>query len=339
MERLKVGVIGTGFIGTYHARIYAESFGAELKAVADINKSLGPKFKKDFGCAFYTDYREMLAKENLDAIDICLPDDNHVEPAVAAATAGKHILLEKPMARTVKDCKKIKEACEKNGVRIMVAHLLRFEPGYKRLYDAVNNGEIGEVIHISAGRRNSRLTAMNIKDTTSMLFYVGIHDIDAVQWCAKKRITRVYAQRIVNINKKWKSEDCIYVLANLGKDTVAHLEFSWVLPENFPCGLKSNLEIYGSKATALLNKFNQGIEIYKEKDTPIPYELTDISHWPECNDRIDGALKAEIDHFVEAILHKKRFVINLDDMISAVNVIEAIMESYKKDKPVDVKPL
>lgn len=339
MERLKMGVIGAGFIGTYHARIYAESFGAELKAIADVDKKRGPGLKKDFGCSFYTDYREMLEKEDLDAVDICLPDDNHVEPAVAAANAGKHILLEKPMARTVKECKKIREACEKNGVRLMIGHVVRFDPGYNRVHDAVRKGEIGNVIHISAGRRNSKLLAQRIKDSTSMLYYVGIHDIDAVQWCARKRITRVFAQRVVKENKKWKSEDCIFVLANLGPDTVASLEFSWVLPANSPCGLKSNLEIYGSKATAMLHKFNQGVEIFKEKDTDLPYELYDISHWPECNSRIDGALKAELDHFVDAILHKRKFVMDLDDMISAVNVIEAIMESYRKDVPVDVKPL
>jgi len=339
MEKLKVGVIGAGFIGTYHARIFAESFGAELKAVADVNKSLGPKFKKDFGCAFYTDYKEMLKVEDIDAVDICLPDDNHVEPAVAAAKAGKHILIEKPMARKVKDCKKIKDACEKNGVRIMVGHVCRFDPGYIRLHSAVKSGEIGNVIHLSAGRRNSKLLAQRIKDSTSMLFYVGIHDIDAVQWCAGKRITRVYAQRVVKENKKWKSEDCIFILANLGKDTIANLEYSWLLPGNFPCGLKSNLDIYGSKATAFLNKFNQGVEIYKEKDTDLPYELTDLAHWPEFNNRIGGALKAELEHFTDAILNNRDFVMSLDDMISAVNVIESIMESYKKGVPVDVKPL
>jgi|LSQX01.1.fsa_nt_gb UDP-N-acetylglucosamine 3-dehydrogenase len=339
MGKLRVGVIGAGFIGTYHARIYAESHGAELVAIADVDKSRGAELKKTLGAAFYTDYREMLANEDIDAVDICLPDDNHVEPVVASAKAGKHILLEKPMARTVKDCKKIKEVCKENGVRIMVGHLLRFEPGYVRMYESVKNKEIGDVIHVSAGRRNSRLIAKRLKDSTSMLFYVGIHDIDALQWCTRKRITRVFAQRVVKVNKKWKSEDCIYVLANLGKDAVAHLEFSWVLPANFPCGLKSNLEIYGSKATAILNKFNQGVEIYREKDTDVPYELPDISHWPEYNGIVGGALKAEIDHFIDAIINKKKFVMPLDDMISAVNVIEAIMESYKKDAPVDVKPL
>ena len=339
MERLKVGLIGSGFIGWYHARIFHESYGADLVAIADTDKNLVGKVKEDFGCDFYTNYKQMLEKADIDAVDICLPDANHVVPSVDAAKAGKHVLLEKPMARTVSDCKKIKQACDSAGVRLMIAHVLRFDPGYRRLFDAVNNGEIGEVIHLSAERKNSKLLAERLKGRTSMLFYVGVHDIDMVQWCAQKRITRVYAQRVVNVNKKWNSEDCIYALANLGEGTIANFEYSWTLPQNFPSGLKSKLEIYGSKSTAFLNRFNQGVEIFKEKNTDLPYELTDILHWPELNERIVGDLKAEIDHFIDAVLNKREFAMSTDDAISAINVIEAIMESYEKGVPVDVKAI
>ena len=109
------------------------------------------------------------------------------------------------------------------------------------------------------------------------------------------------------------------------------------LPENFPTGLKSKLEIYGSKVTAFLNRMNQGVEIMKEKDTDLPYELWDMLHWPELNDRIVGDLKNELDHFVDAILRDMDFVMDVEDAISAVNVIESIMESYKTGMPVDVK--
>ena len=338
MERLKVGVIGAGFIGMYHARIFDESFGSELVAVADSDPSAKERVRKSFKkCDYYSSYEEMLKKADIDAVSICLPDDNHVEPCLAAAKAKKHILLEKPMARTVADCLKIKEACEKNGVRLMVAHILRFDPGYRRVYDAVKGGEIGEVLHLSAGRKNSRLLAQRLKGQTSMLFYVGIHDIDAVQWVSQKRITRVYAQRVVNINKKWNSEDAIYVLANLGDNVIANFEYSWTFPANFPAGLRAKLDIYGSKSAAFLDRFDMGLEIYKEKDAEQTYELTDIMHWPESHGRVLGDLKYELEHFIEALLNKQEFLMPTDDAISAVSVIEAIFESYKKNVPVDVK--
>lgn len=339
MEQLKVGVIGGGFIGTIHARIFHESFGAKLVAVTDADAKVGDRVKQSFGCQFYTDYEKMLKKTDIEAVSICVPDVNHVAPALAAAKAGKHILLEKPMARTVEDCLKIKQAVDEYGVRLMVAHILRFDPAYKRVRDAVANGEIGEVVHLSAERKNSRLLAERLKGRTSMLFYVGIHDIDAVQWCAGQRITKVYAQRIVNVNKKWNSEDCIYVLANLGEQIIANFEYSWTLPENFPAGLKSKLEVYGSKSTAFLNRFDMGLQIFKEKDTALPYELYDIMHWPESNDRIVGDLKYEVDHFMDALQSGTDFLMPVDDAISAVNVIEAIMESYQRNTPVEVKKI
>jgi len=106
MERLRVGVIGVGFIGWLHARILHESFGADLAAVADADAKLEDQVERDFGCPFYTDYRHMLEQEDMGAVDICLPDSNHVVPSIDAARAGKHILLEKPMARTAEDCRK-----------------------------------------------------------------------------------------------------------------------------------------------------------------------------------------------------------------------------------------
>lgn len=339
MSKLKVGLIGAGFIGWNHGRVLTESCNAELVAVADANPDIGEKIKKDFGCEFYLDYKDMLENAEIDAVDICLPDDNHVEPCVAAANARKHILLEKPMARSVRDCLKIKDVCDDNNVRLMVAHLLRFDGGYKRIYDSVKNGELGDVLHISAGRKNSKLLAQRLKGQTSMLFYVGIHDIDAVQWVANKKITKVYAQRVVNINKKWNSEDCIYVLANLGENAIVSFEYSWALPENFPAGLRSKLEVYGSKATALLDRFDLGVQIYKEKDADLTLELTDYIHWPEINGKVVGDLKYEIDHFCEAILESKEFLMPTSDAISAVNVIEAIFESYEKGIPVEVKKL
>ncbi len=337
MERLKVGLIGAGFIGMYHARVFDESFGSKLVAIADSDPSAKERVAKSFKCDFYSSYQEMLAKADIDAVSICLPDDNHVEPVLAAAKAKKHILLEKPMARTVADCLRIKEACDRNGVRLMIAHILRFDPGYRRLCDAVQNGEIGEVLHLSAGRKNSRLLAQRLKGQTSMLFYVGIHDIDAVQWCSRKRITRVYAQRVVNINRKWNSEDAIYVLANLGDNVIANFEYSWTFPANFPAGLRAKLDIYGSKSCAFLDRFDMGVEIYKEKDADLTYELTDLIHWPEFNGRVLGDLKYEIEHFIDALVNNRPFLMPTEDAISAVNVIEAIFESYTKNQPVEVK--
>ena len=100
MKKLKVGVIGLGFIGGLHARIWAESDIAELAVVADVNGEAADSLAAQYGCKGYSDYHEMLRDADIDAVDICVPEDFHVAPAVAAAAAKKAILLEKPIAKT-----------------------------------------------------------------------------------------------------------------------------------------------------------------------------------------------------------------------------------------------
>jgi predicted dehydrogenase len=336
MDKLRVGIIGCGYMGWFHARVYHESFGAELVAIADKSEDARAKVKSAFGCEVFDDYQGMLSRADIDVVDICMPDEMHVAPAVAAAAAGKHMLIEKPMATSVKDCLKIKNACDSAGVRFMVAHLLRFDPGYRRLYNAVKNGEAGEVIHLSAERKNPRLIAERLQGRASMLFYAGVHDIDLVQWIAQKQITKVYAQRISKLNKPWNTDDCIYILANLGEDTIANIEYSWVLPKSFPSRLKSKMEVYGSRAALFLNRPDRGVEIFKEKDAELPHEFTDVLHWPDLEGFIVGDLKYQIEHFIRAVKAKSDFLMDGRDAISAINVIEAITRSYETGKAVNV---
>jgi predicted dehydrogenase len=221
----------------------------------------------------------------------------------------------------------------------MVGHILRFDGGYKRLYDSVKNNELGEVIHISAGRKTSKLLAEILKGRTSLLYHLGVHDIDIVQWVSQQKIKKVYAQRIINVNKKWNSEDCIYVTANLGENAVANFEFAWTFPKDFPAGISAKLEVFGTKATGFVNRCDLGVQIFKEKNENLPVEFTDIIHWPEINGKIVGDLKQEIDHFCEAVLKNEKFLMSTDDAISAVNVVESIFESYKKGIPIEVKEI
>ena len=110
MKKLRVGVIGLGFIGGLHARIWAESDIAELAAVADVNGEAAARAAAQYGCASYTDYHELLQDPDIDAVDICVPEDFHVAPAVAAAVAKKAILLEKPIAKTAAEAEEIGRA-------------------------------------------------------------------------------------------------------------------------------------------------------------------------------------------------------------------------------------
>src|SRR6185312_3879961 len=134
MRRLKVGLIGAGTIAnSAHlpaiAHLHEE---LELVAVADVRLESAEKAAKAYGAeAWYSDYRELLARPDIDFVDICTPEFLHHEQVTAAADAGKHIHCEKPMSPTVAEADSMIEAARRNGVKFMIGHSRRFTPRYQ----------------------------------------------------------------------------------------------------------------------------------------------------------------------------------------------------------------
>jgi predicted dehydrogenase len=138
-------LIGTGSIATsaHLPAITALDDLVELVAVSDIRTEIASAIGAATGAAVHADYRELLAREDVDAVDVCTPEFLHAEQVVAAAEAGKHVLCEKPIAASLADADAMIEACSRSGVRLMVAHSRRFTPRYLRLHGALDR--IGEV--------------------------------------------------------------------------------------------------------------------------------------------------------------------------------------------------
>jgi predicted dehydrogenase len=332
MDKLRVGVIGVGFIGALHARIFKELPAAQLVAVNDANANLARSKAKELECNYEESIRSLLDRKDIDAVSICTPDNFHVEPALLAAKAGKHILLEKPMARTTGDSVKIQQACEKANIRLMVAHILRFDSKYVRVHDEIAQGRIGELVHISAKKLNPRLTAQRIGNQTSILFYIGIHEIDIVQWFVGSRISRVISLKSNKVNKRYGADDCFFVLMNFENGVIGSMEFSWALPANYPVPIETGIEVVGSKGSAHLEVVGQGVRLHKESGIEIP----EVTVWPEVNHQIMGDLRVELEHFVSATLNNKDFIMPTSDAIDAVRVTEAILKSAEIDQPVDI---
>jgi len=140
-DSIGVGVIGMGVFGTQHARVWSEQPGARLVAVADTVAERARAGAERFGCSSFTDAREMLAMEDIDAVSVCTPDDLHRDPVVAALEAGKHVLVEKPFATRVADCDAMMAAASRSGRILTVGHVLRFDPRYHLARQTVQRGD------------------------------------------------------------------------------------------------------------------------------------------------------------------------------------------------------
>lgn len=327
---LKVGVIGLGFFGGRHARIYAEHPAAELIAVCDSDAGRAAQVARETGARDFEDFRKMLALPELDAVSICLPDRLHEEAAIAAAEAGKTILLEKPLAHEYAVARRIVEGVEKAGVRLMVGHILRFDPRYVQTFHAAAPEQLGQPIHLRAKRNGIRSTARRLGAASSILFYMGVHDVDAMQWIARSRIARVYAQKIEMLGTG--NEDALYAVVNFENGAIGSIDYSWAWPDGLMNGFRSSLEIIGTRSAAYLDCTDQGLFVVEEAGT----SGGDTHLWPEINGRIVGDLADEIDHFVKATLSGKPYVQHYREALDAIPVLDALAESARTGVPVEV---
>lgn len=327
--KLRIGVIGLGFFGSRHARAFSDHLSAELVGVTDLDSARTTEVAALTGAKPFADYKDLLASD-IEAISICLPDRQHEEVAVAAAEAGKTILLEKPLAHNADAARRIVEAVDANGGRMMVGHILRHDLRYVQVHEAAAPEKLGEPIHLRAKRNGVRSTARRLGASSSILFYMGVHDVDAMQWIARSRITRVYAQKREVLGTG--NEDALYAVLNFANGAIGILDYSWAWPDGLMNGFRSAFEIVGTRSAAELDVADQGL--YFVDDTTTTGGDTHL--WPEINGRVAGALADELDHFVKATLRGVPYVQHHHEALDAIPVLDALAESARTGVPVEV---
>jgi predicted dehydrogenase len=331
MDELRVGVIGLGWFGERHARVYAQIPNARLAAVCDVDMARAARIAAATGAEPYADFAVLLSRSDIDAVSICLPDRLHLDAALAAASAGKAILLEKPLAHDSATARRIVEVVEASGTRLMVGHILRFDPRYVQVYEAAAPEKLGEPIHVRARRHGVRSTAKRLGRASSILFYMGIHDVDAMQWIARSAISRVYAQKRQVLGTG--NEDAFYAVVNFENGAIGSLDLSWAWPDSLMNGYRAALEIVGTRSAAYLDCTDQGFYTVGAEKTG----GGDTHLWPEINGRIVGDLADEIAHFVEATRTGKPYVQHHREALAAIPVLDALAESAETGVPVDVR--
>jgi predicted dehydrogenase len=328
--RLKVGVIGLGFFGSRHARVYQDHPAAELIGVADIDPARVAETVGVTGANGFADYRELLALPELQAVSICLPDRLHEDAAVAAAQAGKAILLEKPLAHTAEAARRIVAAVERSGVGLMVGHILRFDARYVQVFHAASPQNLGQPIHLRAKRNGIRSVARRLGASSSILFYMGVHDVDAMQWIGRSKITKVYAQKRELLGTG--NEDALYAVLNFENGAIGSLDYSWAWPDGLMNGFRSAFEVVGTRSAAALDVSDQGLSFVTDERTT----GGDTHLWPEINGRIAGGLADEIGHFVTATLAGTPYRQHYREAFDAIPVLDALAESARSNQPVSV---
>jgi len=326
-EKPGIGVVGVGVFGSLHAEIYKQMSNCRLKGIADVSPARLDRVASELGVDGYADYHDLLMNEEIDAVSICVTDELHVEPAVAAAAAGKHLLVEKPLALTPEDCDRIIAAAKGSGVKLMVGHILRFDPRYATAYHRIKDGTIGSLVHLFARRNNAISSANRLSGHTSVLFFLGIHDLDLLNWCVGRKPETVYAQAVSKVLQD--TPDAVLALLTYPGGTVGSVEFSWVLPESYPRPLDARFEAVGTRGAIYVDGGSVPVSVAHQQ-----FEQPELFYAPELFGNRIGILRDELAHFVHCVTHDHQPLVSGEDGKAAVEVACAIQRSYETGEPV-----
>lgn len=251
---LRFAIVGCGHIAKKHAAGIEAVENAKLVAVCDTDQERMNAFLKD-GVKGYTRYQELLEDSNIDVVNICLPTGLHADFTVQAAEAGKHVIVEKPMALNLADADRMIEACEKNGVKLAVVHPNRFRPAIQQLRNRLEAGAFGKIGHANAtvrwNRNDAYFAQAPWRGTKAMdggvLMNQAIHNIDLLLWMMgdAEEVTSYAATRI----RKIETEDTSVSIIRFKSGALGVLEAAITL---YPRNLEETLSIFGETGTAVI---------------------------------------------------------------------------------------
>jgi predicted dehydrogenase len=329
---LRAAVVGVGMIGSLHARAYQDDPRTTLAAVMDDSAERAREVGADLGVPWYAEVSEMLGREEIDVVSVATPEQHRYAPAVACARAGKHLLLEKPLAPTLAEVDRLIEEVEATGVTTMVNFILRSEPRYVRAKGAMADGTVGEPCTIFARRRGTSLGAEVYGPWTDLLISTAIHDLDIMVWLNDCEVERVYAEGVAKRSAEWGREDAIAAVIRFTNGAVGLLETSWVLPPTVPAPLDASLQVVGTGGGIFIEGASYGLAVVDSEG----YKLPDLAHWPVGRDGVEGALRASINAFITSVMTGEAPVMTLREARYAQEVVDALKLSTERGAPVSL---
>ena len=315
MKKLGVAVVGTGFWGKNHARVYKELDCTNLVAICDVNVERAKTIADQFGVKAYTDSALMLRNPEVEAVSVCTWSTMLAKEALKSLHAEKHVLVEKPMATNTKQAEKLLKTSQENGLHLTVGFLMRFIPGLQQIRAAVETKKIGDLVSATAKRVSQwpeRIGDVGVvKDT-------AIHDIDVMRFISNEDPVSVYAKMGSMRNRQFEDYAQIMLTYESGKS--AFIESNWLTPYK-----TRTLNVTGSEAIMRLDYITQDLLIESAKETLQP------------RIQFQEPLKAELKHFAECILEKKKPLVTGIDGYKALQVAMAAFQSSRKNSVVKLK--
>lgn len=340
MAKKRFALIGAGLFGEMHARAYSTHPEAELAVVCDLNVERARKIAEKYGAPrAVTDWKEVAADETIDAVSVSTPDFAHTEIAVGIASAGKQLLVEKPLATTVAECEQIIAAAKKAGVKLMVAFHNRWSPPFHEAHRLVETGEVGQPRFVYYRLSNTTFVPTKMlawAEKSSVLWFLGSHAIDMTCWLLGEYPNRVYSvsRREVLKRKGVDTPDFYQSTLEFPSGAVASIENVWLLQESAPSVVDVKCELIGTAASIYIDTTsNRALEIQRAEKV----QYGDIIGSPFIHGKQVGFQVEAMRHFADCVVYDREPLIPGEVGLEVTRVACAIEESAKTGIPVEIE--
>ena len=333
---VRIAVVGAGAWGINHVRAMSRTAGAELVMVCD-----GSAQARDRAHAIApsarlgNDLAEALAAADVDAVVLATPAKDHAEQARMTLNAGKHVLVEKPLALDTADAHAVVAAAETHKRTLMVGHLMLFHPAVERLKAMIDRGELGRVFYIYAVRVNLG----RVRQDENALWSLAPHDVSMIQYLLADEPASVSARGGIYLQNR--IEDVVFVNLRFRSGVCAQIQVSWLDPRK-----ERRLTIVGSQKMVEFDDVHpvEKLRVY-DKGVDRPPAFTEYAqflsirngdiHIPQIP--MVEPLERECRHFVECVAEGKRPLTDGHSALRVVRVLEAAQKSLESDgTPVEV---
>lgn len=339
MRKLGVGVIGLGSAGLLHAESYnAISDKAKVIVLCDKDKGCAESNASIYGADAHTNYRDILRRKDIDIIDICLPHHLHAKAAIEAAEAGKHVLVEKPIATTLKDADDMIKAAKKAGVKLMVAESHAFVPSHILAKEMVDQGRMGRVFLAKAyeivGDVPVEYSWKTSPEAVGSLLDMGVHRFFVLRWImGEVKSVFAFAEKLA-CELETDNDDTAVIALKFKNGALGEVDLTC-------CAVSeptNRLELYGTKGTIIEDHMWEQPLMYCSNQPDFETEgwvKPEVEHAPFPG-YYGISFRNEVEHFVDCVLNDTQPKVTGEDGRAALNIALLAYKSVKTGKVVMV---
>ncbi|MEP4379378.1 MAG: Gfo/Idh/MocA family oxidoreductase [Alphaproteobacteria bacterium] len=341
MNAINVGVIGAGWVGGIRANACAAHPLVEELHVAEINPTRASEIAAETGAVRVTDdWKELIASPLIDAVIIASTPESQRFPIVRATLeAGKHVLIEKPLAPTPEEADEAIALCDAGNLKLAIGYTRRFDPKYAYINKAIKAGAIGEPVTCLVSRNITREIGAKIKGRSRMspAAMGGTHSIDFLLWCLQpRRPVRVYSQQSGKLYSKVSdTPDHQWIMVTMDDGTTIAAGSGWVLPLGYPQYSQSWIEVVGTEGALTVDDTHREISI-NTTEHGIRYPLSSMPGEP-VDHVFAGAMVSETNHFIDAVALDRPVLANAREARLVMDVTMAADLSAESGEPVELQ--